>query len=303
MAVIIEVENLGPIRKGKVELKPLTVFIGPNNTGKTYLAYLIAGIIEHCWKSIKLSEFIGDKLPRRKRKKPFLSLKITVEEIEELLEGGIIKKEVEVDLKNFIFSNIDLIRSIFIKLNEKINQTVQEFVRENYWEFLGSDIETLIRNVKIYIKLTDFNIERYLKQIFESNIDRKDFAFVTICKKSNTYKLHVSLNPKEFREFLKIMGEIIGDTIRDHETIHETVEIALHYIVLKSIIDIVVYPFSAIVRIFPAQRNTLMLDFVKSAINIATREEKEQIRLIKSEPILKFLKLIDLFIPSKSEKK
>ncbi len=125
---------------------------------------------------------------------------------------------------------------------------------------------------------------------------------MTICKKSNTYKLHVSLNPKEFREFLKIMGEIIGDTIRDHETIHETVEIALHYIVLKSIIDIVVYPFSAIVRIFPAQRNTLMLDFVKSAINIATREEKEQIRLIKSEPILKFLKLIDLFIPSKSEK-
>ena len=37
----IEVENLGPIRKGKIRLRPLTVFVGPSNTGKTYLAILI----------------------------------------------------------------------------------------------------------------------------------------------------------------------------------------------------------------------------------------------------------------------
>lgn len=32
------VDNLGPIERGEVELRPLTVFIGRNNTGKTYLA-------------------------------------------------------------------------------------------------------------------------------------------------------------------------------------------------------------------------------------------------------------------------
>ena len=37
----IEVENFGPIRSGCVELRPLTVFIGPSNTGKTYFAVLI----------------------------------------------------------------------------------------------------------------------------------------------------------------------------------------------------------------------------------------------------------------------
>ena len=34
----ISVENFGPIRKGTVEIKPLTVFAGPNNSGKSRVA-------------------------------------------------------------------------------------------------------------------------------------------------------------------------------------------------------------------------------------------------------------------------
>ena len=37
----IEIENFGPIRRGDIELKPLTVFIGPNNSGKSCAAILI----------------------------------------------------------------------------------------------------------------------------------------------------------------------------------------------------------------------------------------------------------------------
>lgn len=32
-------KNLGPVRDAKLDLRPLTVIIGANNTGKTYLAY------------------------------------------------------------------------------------------------------------------------------------------------------------------------------------------------------------------------------------------------------------------------
>lgn len=35
------IENLGPIRRGEVELRPLTLLIGKNNTGKTYVAQAI----------------------------------------------------------------------------------------------------------------------------------------------------------------------------------------------------------------------------------------------------------------------
>ena len=37
----IKVENFGPIVNAEVDLRPLTVFIGPSNTGKSYLAILV----------------------------------------------------------------------------------------------------------------------------------------------------------------------------------------------------------------------------------------------------------------------
>ena len=37
----IAVENFGPIEKAEIDLRPLTVFVGESNTGKTYLAALI----------------------------------------------------------------------------------------------------------------------------------------------------------------------------------------------------------------------------------------------------------------------
>ena len=37
----LEVMDFGPIVKAKIDLRPLTVFIGPSNTGKSYLAILI----------------------------------------------------------------------------------------------------------------------------------------------------------------------------------------------------------------------------------------------------------------------
>ena len=40
-SIRIDVSNYGPIADAKVNLKPLTVFVGPSNTGKSYLAILI----------------------------------------------------------------------------------------------------------------------------------------------------------------------------------------------------------------------------------------------------------------------
>ena len=34
----ISVKNFGPIAEGSVDLKPLTIFVGPSNTGKSYMA-------------------------------------------------------------------------------------------------------------------------------------------------------------------------------------------------------------------------------------------------------------------------
>ena len=39
--LMLSVRNFGPIYSAEVELRPLTVFVGPSNTGKSYLAILI----------------------------------------------------------------------------------------------------------------------------------------------------------------------------------------------------------------------------------------------------------------------
>ena len=41
MNVDLNVKNFGPIEKAEIDLRPLTVFVGESNTGKTYLAALI----------------------------------------------------------------------------------------------------------------------------------------------------------------------------------------------------------------------------------------------------------------------
>ncbi len=50
----ISISNLGPIKEAEIELKPLTIFIGPNNTGKTWAAYSVAASFE------MLKEFINE---------------------------------------------------------------------------------------------------------------------------------------------------------------------------------------------------------------------------------------------------
>ena len=37
----LDVTNFGPIAEAKIQMRPLTVFVGPSNTGKSYLAILI----------------------------------------------------------------------------------------------------------------------------------------------------------------------------------------------------------------------------------------------------------------------
>lgn len=42
----VEVKNFGPISKGAISLKNLTVLIGPNNSGKSYMAMLVHAFAE-----------------------------------------------------------------------------------------------------------------------------------------------------------------------------------------------------------------------------------------------------------------
>jgi len=45
----LTLENFGPLRKAEIDLKPLTIFIGPNNSGKSYAAMMFYSLFRSYW--------------------------------------------------------------------------------------------------------------------------------------------------------------------------------------------------------------------------------------------------------------
>ena len=42
---ILSLENFGPIKKAEINMAPLTIFIGPNSSGKSFSAALIHSLL------------------------------------------------------------------------------------------------------------------------------------------------------------------------------------------------------------------------------------------------------------------
>ncbi|GAC1390035.1 MAG: AAA family ATPase [Ktedonobacteraceae bacterium] len=59
----ITVRNLGVLKEATIDLKPLTIFIGPNNTGKTWLAYALAGIFGSYGSEKYIQAYIEKQVP------------------------------------------------------------------------------------------------------------------------------------------------------------------------------------------------------------------------------------------------
>ena len=53
----LEIENLGALSVGKLDLADLTVICGENNTGKTYLTYTLYGLLKTWSTFLKLPDF------------------------------------------------------------------------------------------------------------------------------------------------------------------------------------------------------------------------------------------------------
>ena len=141
----LEVTNFGPIVEAKIDLRPLTVFIGPSNTGKSYLAILIYAL--HRFFSGD-EQFGGRSLfpySTSDHKRNKLS-KETLNNLREWAEGNLSDRE-EVSDKNEILVPdpvAGLIRSAFNGFNSMGDPLGSEINRC----FGISDIKTLVREGK-----------------------------------------------------------------------------------------------------------------------------------------------------------
>lgn len=88
--MMIKIENFGPIEKCEIETKPLTVFIGPNGTGKTWTATLIAGLFTPQMWRYYYTAYSSEKLSER------------YVVIEDAIKSLLVNGNAKIDMKNFI---------------------------------------------------------------------------------------------------------------------------------------------------------------------------------------------------------
>jgi AAA15 family ATPase/GTPase len=114
----IKIRNLGPIRdEAQFELKPLTIFIGPNNSGKTWLAYTLAALF---------GKFGIVKFTDEDRTTSILNAYPPLAKvIDDLLKTGIASMDI------YQFADI---------YGEQYFNEIISCVRENFAQFMGTQI-------------------------------------------------------------------------------------------------------------------------------------------------------------------
>lgn len=145
----LQVKNFGPIAEGEVDLRPLTVFIGPSNTGKSYLATLIYAL--HRFFSGGDSLLSDRMYDRRYTRLPYLDLypKISRDQALRLFEwfeesyfaeerGALSKKEMNTPLPNDI---ADMVRPLLFP-DEELSPVLGEEIARFYG--VGS-LDSLVR--------------------------------------------------------------------------------------------------------------------------------------------------------------
>lgn len=132
----VRVKNFGPIKEGSIELRPLTVFVGPGNTGKSYLATLIYALHRY---------FAGssDKFPYGSPwRSGFIDEKISDPEIKKDLDAWLVSAEEGGELPSLSAHVENTIRSIIEEARDMAMPLEKEILRC----FGAESISELIRN-------------------------------------------------------------------------------------------------------------------------------------------------------------
>ncbi|MFW9890078.1 MAG: AAA family ATPase [Candidatus Thorarchaeota archaeon] len=165
----LTVENLGPLNHAEVHIKPLTVFIGPNSSGKSYLAVAIDSIcclmdFETIFKRRTISRGLKKNQDYKRGTRKFLLGKTTEgrKQIGEFLLSALssIAKD-----KEEIFQNelkkclIDALEDLTYSIESSFSDTIENLITSGH-DFI--DIEVKVETVETRIRISPTKTE-YIK--------------------------------------------------------------------------------------------------------------------------------------------
>lgn len=182
----IKIENFGPVKKADFDLKPLTIFTGPNNSGKSYSAILIHALTHY------LSGTQYD---------------VPLQVFWSNLTVSMLQKGIKNNPNNFADFYTDL--SEFLKTKPTMNETfeykkrdletlIYEGLGEFYSEVLQQKMESLFASDLSKLILTGETSLYFSKNDFKFLFDKDDIKVV------NFPKINFKLLEKDYHPHIKI---------------------------------------------------------------------------------------------------
>lgn len=167
------VKNLGRIKSAEIDLKPFTVFIGNNNTNKTWLTYMIYGVLD----TDTISSYVENNSTNKGTN--YLD--------DDFFNQLFTNSYVTIDLEAFILKNSSII----------LNDLSNYFSEKLTGTFFGVSDNSPIGQATIGISLGEKDIQSILKVMLYHTIDEYDVTIGNLKtfifkKNKNNSKLEVS---------------------------------------------------------------------------------------------------------------
>ncbi|HVB75372.1 MAG TPA: AAA family ATPase [Ktedonobacteraceae bacterium] len=219
----INFDNFGPIEKAEIEIRPLTIFVGPNNAGKTWTAYALASIFGPSALLSYADAYIQRSVPN------------IYEALENAIEQTIKQGATTFDLVQFAD---DYEGTYFNEL--------AHYLQDSIADFLSTELATF-KNFHVSIELGETKA-RVLERILHLELSREvigteESPILSIRKASGDRRVVIYSSPSTFPEDTNVEG-IPPILIRDF--------------LVKAILEVIhreIYPF---VRILPTERTTFI---------------------------------------------
>jgi predicted ATPase len=154
----LQIGNLGIIRNATIDLKPMTIFVGPNNSGKTLLAYVLLAIFGQAgldrYKNVLTKDIISTLYPP----------------INDTIQHLINEGNAKIDLRYFA----DRYAEIYINdVAYKSKKWLKEFMSVERFSFDELEIKIILEETKE--KLLKYLIALEIKE--GMSLGRRSFSF------------------------------------------------------------------------------------------------------------------------------
>lgn len=255
----VKVSRLGVIEKAEIDLKPLTVFVGPNNSGKTWLAYMLAGILGRFGWTKYTNAYLAGKVDDI-----YPSIDIAIDHI---MNGG----DATIDLVQFVED-----------FGEAYVNNVAKHAKQWIHEFLSTALVSF-EDLEVHFSLGDLK-EKAIEEVLKQSLNRQ-FGVGQAKRKPLLNLLKDSGSP-----------ELYILTSTEEGTLEEIPSKAVSNVVTRNVFELLRNALFTDKPIFPTERTTYITYPLGDQIpgleddTAKTKRDKRGVRL--SGPVSLFFSMI-----------